>query len=127
MAVAAGFSPLAIGAETIGSIITPATRAALYALKPTVGLQDMAGSYSLTDFFDSPGPMAKCAADVQGLLEIMLCTKFLGSGIGEWKDVSIGFADPQVWKMAEAMCRQHEGTAEEMVSLGWVTTGRKFC
>lgn len=114
VAVAAGFSPLAIGAETIGSIITPASRAALYALKPTVGLQDMAGSYSLTDFFDSPGPMAKCTADVQALLEVMLGTKFLSTGLEEWKDVSIGFADPQVWKMAEAMCRQHEGTAEEM-------------
>lgn len=127
MAVAAGFSPLAIGAETIGSIITPASRAALYALKPTIGLQDMAGSYSLTDFFDSPGPMAKSAADVQALLEVMLCTKFLGGGVGECKDVSIGFADPQVWKMAGAMCRQHEGTAEEMVSLGCVTPACNFC
>ncbi|KAL2277821.1 hypothetical protein FJTKL_15113 [Diaporthe vaccinii] len=116
VAVAAGFSPVAIGAETIGSIITPASRAALYALKPTVGVQDVAGSYSLTDFFDSPGPMAKCAADVQALLEVMLRREFLRSGFGEWKDVSIGFADPQVWKMAGAMCRQHEGTAEEMES-----------
>ncbi|KAK7726495.1 hypothetical protein SLS63_007656 [Diaporthe eres] len=116
VAVAAGFSPLAIGAETIGSIITPASRAALYALKPTVGVQDVAGSYSLTEFFDSPGPMAKCAADVQALLEVMLRRDFLHTGLGEWKDVSIGFADPQVWKMAGAMCRQHEGTAEEMES-----------
>lgn len=76
----------------------------------------MAGSYSLTDFFDSPGPMAKCAADVQALLEVTLGRAFLASGIGEWDDVSIGFADPQVWKMAGAVCRQHEGTAEEMVS-----------
>ncbi|KAG8160830.1 hypothetical protein KVR01_009094 [Diaporthe batatas] len=37
VAVAAGFSPLGIGAETIGSIITPASRAGLYALKPTAG------------------------------------------------------------------------------------------
>lgn len=71
--------------------------------------------------------MAKCAADVQELLEIMLRKDFLRSGFGEWKDVSIGFADPQVWKMAGAMCRQHEGTAEEMVSLGWITTTRTFC
>jgi amidase len=87
----------------------------------------MAGAYSLTDFFDSPGPMAKCAADVQALLEVLLCTEFLCGGVGEWKDISIGLADPQVWKMAGAMCRQHEGTAEEMVSLGCVTTARSFC
>ncbi|OTB04265.1 hypothetical protein M426DRAFT_11887 [Hypoxylon sp. CI-4A] len=40
VSVAAGFSPLALGAETIGSIVTPSVRAALYALKPTIGIQD---------------------------------------------------------------------------------------
>ncbi|KAB8279596.1 amidase signature domain-containing protein [Aspergillus minisclerotigenes] len=37
VAVAAGFSPLAMATETIGFIVTPSTRAALYALKPTTG------------------------------------------------------------------------------------------
>lgn len=105
-----------MGAETVGSIITPSSRAALYALKPTHGLQDMAGSYTLTDFFDSPGPMAKCAADVQALLEIILRKRFLAGGIGGWNDVRAGFVDPEVWKMAGSICRQHEGTAEDMVS-----------
>lgn len=84
----------------------------------------MAGSYSLTDFFDSPGPMAKCTADVQALLEIMLRAKFLPGGLGDCKDISVGFADQKVWKMAEAMCRQHEGTAEEMVSLRSIMIAR---
>ena len=72
VAVAAGFSPLAMGTETIGSIITPTSRAALYALKPTAGVQDTTGLYSLTDFFDSPGPMAKSSADLALLTEILL-------------------------------------------------------
>lgn len=114
--MAAGFAPLAIGAETIGSIITPASRAALYALKPTVGVQDLTGAYSLTDFFDSPGPMAKCAADVHNLLEVMLKQDFLQGGLWEKSRISIGLADPVVWKMSEEVCRQHVGTAEEMVS-----------
>lgn len=71
--------------------------------------------------------MAKCTADVQALLQVMLRKDFLSNGFGEWKDVSIGFADPQVWKMAGAMCRQHEGTAEEMVSLQRITTALTFC
>ena len=57
VAVAAGFSPLAMGTETIGSIVTPSVRAALYALKPTHGLQEAAGMYRMTDLFDVPGPM----------------------------------------------------------------------
>lgn len=115
MAVAAGFSPLAIGAETIGSIITPANRAALYAIKPTVGVQDTRGSFTLTDSFDSPGPMAKSAGDAWLVTEALLGKKFDRSGLGTWEGLSVGFLDPEVWKMGEKTCRQHAGTAEQMV------------
>ncbi|KAK3317045.1 amidase signature domain-containing protein [Apodospora peruviana] len=115
VAVAAGFSPLAMGAETIGSIITPASRAALYGLKPTVGVQDVAGMYTLTDFFDSPGAMAKCAADVVSLTEILLGRRLSSPNMENWEGLSVGFLDPRVWKTGEEICRQHEGTAEQMV------------
>ncbi|KAI0806447.1 amidase signature domain-containing protein [Xylaria sp. FL0064] len=36
VAVAAGFSPLALGTETIGSIVTPSVRAALYCYRPHI-------------------------------------------------------------------------------------------
>ncbi|KAK3375563.1 amidase signature domain-containing protein [Lasiosphaeria ovina] len=114
VAVAAGFSPLAMGTETIGSIVTPATRAALYALKPTVGVQDTAGMYTMTDFFDSPGPMAKCAADVLLLAETLLGRSLRSPDLQTWEGLSAAFLDPRVWKMAEPMCRQFEGTAEQM-------------
>ncbi|KAK3349075.1 amidase signature domain-containing protein [Lasiosphaeria hispida] len=114
VAVAAGFSPLAMGTETIGSIITPASRAALYALKPTTGIQDATGLYTLTDFFDSPGPMAKCAADVIALTEILLGQSYPRQGHGTWEGLSVGFLNPAVWKADEAICRQHEGTTEQM-------------
>ena len=113
--MAAGFSPLALGTETIGSIITPATRAGLYALKPTVGVQDTRGLYTLTDFFDSPGPMAKCAQDVLLLTEVLLGRSFSRDGLGSWEGLSVGFLDPNVWKMSEEICRQHDGTAGQMV------------
>lgn len=104
-----------MGTETIGSIVTPASRAALYALKPTVGVQDPTGLYTLTDFFDSPGPMAKCAADVLALTEILFGQSLSLQNRGSWDGLSVAFLDPGVWYMAEAMCRQHEGTAEQMV------------
>ncbi|KAK3682983.1 amidase signature domain-containing protein [Podospora appendiculata] len=114
VAVAAGFSPLAMGAETIGSIVTPASRAALYALKPTVGVQDAEGMYTLTDFFDSPGPMAKLPGDLLALAEILLGRSFRSEGLGSWEGLSVGFLDPAVWRMADEMCKQYEGTAEQM-------------
>jgi amidase len=115
VAVAAGFSPLAMATETIGSIITPATRAGLYALKPTIGVQDTTGLYSMTDFFDSPGPMARSASDVRVLSEILLDQTFNFSQLRLWEDLSVGFVDPRLWNMAPNFCAQFEGTTEQMV------------
>ncbi|KAK3395178.1 amidase signature domain-containing protein [Podospora didyma] len=116
VAVAAGLSPLALGAETIGSIITPASRAALYALKPTVGVQDVRGLYTLTDFFDSPGPMAKYVADLVILTEVLLGRSLNRLPADNWEGLSVAFLDPPVWKMDEVVCRQYEGTVEQMTA-----------
>ncbi|KAJ5310397.1 uncharacterized protein N7443_002858 [Penicillium atrosanguineum] len=115
VAVAAGFSPLAMATETIGSIVTPSTRAGLYALKPTTGLQDTTGLYTMTEFFDSPGPMAKSAADVRVLSEILLDCLFNSPQLGSWEGLSVGFLDPNIWSMSLDFCTQFEGTAEQMV------------
>lgn len=116
VAVAAGFSPLAMATETIGSIVTPSTRAGLYALKPTAGVQDTTGLYTTTDFFDSPGPMAKSAADVRVLSGILLGREFNSSQWGSWEGLSVGFLDPKIWSMSLDFCTQFEGTAEQIVS-----------
>ncbi|KAJ6125742.1 amidase signature enzyme [Penicillium sp. IBT 18751x] len=116
VAVAAGFSPLAMATETIGSIVTPSTRAGLYGLKPTTGVQDTTGLYIMTEFFDRPGPMAKSAADVRVLSEILLGRLFNPpSRLGSWEGLSVGFLDPKVWSMSPDFCSQFEGTAEQMV------------
>ncbi|KAH6971403.1 amidase signature domain-containing protein [Ilyonectria sp. MPI-CAGE-AT-0026] len=116
VAVAAGFSPLAMATETIGSIVTPSTRAGLYALKPTVGIQDTTGLYIMTEFFDSPGPMAKSAADVCVVAEILLDRTFARPRLRSWEGLSVGFLDPRVWNMAADFCTQFPGTAEQMVT-----------
>ena len=117
VAVAAGYSPLAMAAETIGSIVTPSVRTALFALKPTHGVQEVAGMYRMTEFFDTPGPMGKCAADVTNLSELLLGRSLRSADTGTWKGLSVGFVDPGKWKMAEAMCEQFDGTQEQVVSL----------
>ncbi|GFP59182.1 putative amidase C869.01 [Trichoderma asperellum] len=115
VAVAAGFSPLAMGTETVGSIVTPSTRAGLYALKITYGALDTTGLYALSDFFDCAGPMAKSAADVRLMAEILLKRTFDSTCFGTWEGLSVGFLDPRAWTISEEMCPQHEGTAEQMV------------
>ncbi|KAJ5614229.1 amidase signature enzyme [Penicillium herquei] len=114
VAVAAGFSPLAMATETIGSIVTPSTRAGLYALKFTTGIQDTTGLYTMTDFFDSPGPMAKSAVDVRVLSEILLGRQLNSPAVSPWEGLSVGFLDPKIWCMSPEFCPQFEGTAEQM-------------
>ncbi|KAF5009864.1 hypothetical protein FDECE_3937 [Fusarium decemcellulare] len=116
VAVAAGFSPLAMATETVGSIVTPSTRAGLYALKPTIGTQDATGLYIMTEVFDSPGPMAKSASDVCMVAGILLDRTFDCRLLRSWEGLSVGFLDPRVWNIAEDLCTQFQGTAEQMVT-----------
>jgi amidase len=51
--VSAGFGPVALGTETDGSIICPGSRAALYGIKPTVGLVSRAGLIPIAHTLDT--------------------------------------------------------------------------
>ncbi|OIN44473.1 amidase [Pseudomonas azotoformans] len=70
-AVAAGLAPLAVGAETSGSIIVPAARNGVVGLKPSVGLLDRNGIIPASQHQDTPGPMARSVLDVALMLNAM--------------------------------------------------------
>ncbi|MDA8298243.1 MAG: amidase family protein [Actinomycetota bacterium] len=67
-AVAAGFAPLAIGTETDGSIVCPSSLCGVAGLKPAVGSVSRTGVVPISASQDSPGPIARSAADVALLL-----------------------------------------------------------
>jgi len=71
VAVAAGYAPLAIGAEFDGSIIAPAAVSGVVGLKPTVGLIGRSGVIPIGFTRDSLGPMAKSVEDVAIALEVL--------------------------------------------------------
>jgi len=62
-AVAAGLVPFAIGSETSGSIITPASFCGVTGLRPTYGLVSRHGAMALCWTLDKLGPMARSADD----------------------------------------------------------------
>ena len=70
VAVAAGFSPVALGSETQGSISCPASFTAVYALKPSTGLLSRSGILPSSTTFDAPGMFGKSAWDLASLLTI---------------------------------------------------------
>jgi amidase len=63
-ALAAGLAPLAVGTETDGSIVAPASLNGVTGLKPTVGTVPTTNVVPISASQDSPGPMARNVADV---------------------------------------------------------------
>lgn len=70
-AVAAGMVPLAVGTETDGSIVCPASICGLVGIKPTVGLVSRSGVVRITSSMDTAGPLARTVADAALLLSAM--------------------------------------------------------
>jgi aspartyl-tRNA(Asn)/glutamyl-tRNA(Gln) amidotransferase subunit A len=62
-AVAAGLVPFALGAETSGSILTPACFCGISGLRPTYGLVSRHGAMSLSWTLDKIGVLARSADD----------------------------------------------------------------
>jgi aspartyl-tRNA(Asn)/glutamyl-tRNA(Gln) amidotransferase subunit A len=70
-AVAAGLVPFAIGSETSGSIVTPASYCGVTALRPTYGLVSRYGAMALSWTLDKLGPFARSAEDCGLVLQVI--------------------------------------------------------
>jgi Asp-tRNA(Asn)/Glu-tRNA(Gln) amidotransferase A subunit family amidase len=64
-AVAANMVPLALGTQTLGSIVRPSTYCGIFGLKPSTGTIGMEGIMPLSPLFDAVGPMARCLDDIE--------------------------------------------------------------
>jgi len=70
-AVAAGLVPFALGSETSGSIVTPASYCGVTALRPTYGLVSRHGAMALSWTLDKLGPFARSAEDCGLILQVI--------------------------------------------------------
>ncbi|MFI5066499.1 MAG: amidase, partial [Streptosporangiales bacterium] len=71
VAVAAGLAPLAVGTETDGSIVCPASACGIAGIKPTLGLVSRHGIVPISAAQDTAGPMARTVADAAELLTVL--------------------------------------------------------
>ncbi len=69
--VAASMAAAAVGTETDGSIVSPASVNGLVGIKPTVGLVSRTGIIPIAHSQDTAGPMARTVADAAALLTAM--------------------------------------------------------
>jgi aspartyl-tRNA(Asn)/glutamyl-tRNA(Gln) amidotransferase subunit A len=88
-AVAARLVPFAIGSETSGSILTPASYCGVTGLRPTYGLVSRRGAMALSWTLDKLGPMANSADDCALVLSVIA-----GKDEGDATSVDRGFAYP---------------------------------
>ena len=70
--VSANFTMLAIGTETNGSIVCPASANGVVGIKPTVGLLSRSGIIPISETQDTPGPMARTVTDAAIMLGTMV-------------------------------------------------------
>ena len=66
--IAASLAAIAVGTETDGSIVSPASANGLVGIKPTLGLVSRSGIIPIAASQDTAGPMARTVADAAALL-----------------------------------------------------------
>lgn len=71
VAVSANFCVAAIGSETAGSILSPASQNSVVGLKPTVGLLSRSGIVPISSTLDTPGPITKNVMDAAILMDAL--------------------------------------------------------
>ncbi|KAK0644982.1 putative amidase [Lasiodiplodia hormozganensis] len=128
VSVAAGFVPLAVATDTVGSLMAPANRAALYALKPTVGEVPTDGVLALSRSFDAVGAAAKSAADLTFLMDALMqplprelestpLRYRLFQVRSQWNGLRVGFVDPAIWKVGKDFSRLNADAEKYMMSM----------
>ncbi len=71
VAVAANYAVAAVGTETSGSILSPASKNSVVGLKPTIGLLSRTGIVPISSTLDTPGPMTRSVIDNAIFLDAM--------------------------------------------------------
>lgn len=73
VAVSLRLAPVAVGTETLGSIMSPSQRNGVVGIKPTIGLISREGIIPISNTTDTAGPMGTSVSDVAYLLSALRC------------------------------------------------------
>ncbi|KAF5702105.1 glu asp-tRNA amidotransferase subunit A [Fusarium mundagurra] len=114
VAVSAGYAPFSIGTETDGSLVSPASRAALYTIKPSIGRVSQSGIIPISHNMDSAGPMAKTPYDLAALLDVIAGTNEFATLGGSWDELSIATIDFKKWWPGEDYLKPVESATKQM-------------
>lgn len=114
-AVAARMVPLAIGSQTAGSLIRPASYNGVVALKPTFGMISVAGFKYFNGLFDTIGLISRTVDDV-ALLWAALLDVTPQRSVPPGEAPRLGLCRTPWWERAEPATREALETAAERLA-----------
>ena len=123
--VSAGYSRVSLGSDSIGSLVSSVTRAALYIIKPTVGGVDMSGLWAVSSHKDIIEGLIKSVIDLTtvttALMKSDTTRRFPEKGFEEYfsdtfQRLRIDFLDPREWHFSSKLCKEIDAVTEQIVS-----------
>ena len=114
-AASAGLCAVAIGTETDGSIVSPASYCGVVGLKPTVGLVSRSGIIPISASQDTAGPIARTVADAAALLGAMTGVDSRDPAT----EASAGKAQPDYTRFLDAMALRGARIGVARNFFGW--------
>ncbi|XXG93997.1 hypothetical protein Hte_000248 [Hypoxylon texense] len=116
--VSAGYAPAAIGTDTTGSVIIPATRAALYGIRVTTGAISMDGVIPFSRMFDSIGVMSKNVVDMINILnaiKVPLELPQFNRDENLWSTLKIGVLAPENWTLDSSLAKPNGKVEDQLI------------
>ena len=117
-AVAACMVPVALGTQTTGSVLRPASYCGVYGFKPSFGDVSRSGVMECVSSFDTVGWFARSAADVETVRQALVRVPFapLQSAGGDERCASGLFRGPD-WAEAEGYTKELAGGSRKPARL----------
>ncbi len=105
-AVAAAMVPLALGTQTGGSTIRPASFCGVYGMKPSYGLIPVEGVRAYAPSMDTVGLIARSVADIGLLCEALHVTDDMAVPDKQPAELKIGLFRTPMWSQADECSRR---------------------
>lgn len=109
--------------------MSPATRAALYTIKPTVGSVDRLGIWGVSSHLDSVGGLTKSVHDLVDITTALVKPDLISSKsekgyrqflTRDFRGLRIGFLDPRDWHFPQELCKHIDAVTNQLVSVWYL-------
>ncbi|MGI9521524.1 MAG: amidase [Hyphomicrobiaceae bacterium] len=101
-AVAAGMVPYALGTQTTGSVLRPASYCGVFGFKPSFGDVSRSGVMECATSFDTVGWFARCIDDMEIIRKALIRIPYTPMATVALADLTIGLYQGPDWEKASA-------------------------